>query len=356
MPASGDESQKGHHYSGVAHWGQGALRASAIMATRRRVFVTRSLPGQALQRLAQRVDLEVWTGSGAPGPGALATGAARADGLLCLLTEPVDEAFLARWPGLRVISSCSVGLDHVDLEAATQRAIPVGYTPGVLAETTADLAFALLLASARRLPEADRAVRSGAWTWERFLMLRRPPRWALFPATPLFRAGPGALATGAARARGFNMRVLGWSRSGREIAGVERAGFEQVLAEADFLSVHVALAPGTRGLLDAGAIGRLKRGAVLVNTARGGILDENALVEALRSGHLAAAALDVFETEPLPGDSPLFSAPNLVLTPHIGSASVATRERMADLSVENLLAGLEGRPMPHCANPEFDRG
>lgn len=326
------------------------------MATRRRVFVTRSLPGQALQRLAQRVDLEVWTGSGAPGPGALATGAARADGLLCLLTDPVDEAFLARCPGLRVISSCSVGLDHVDLEAATQRAIPVGYTPGVLAETTADLAFALLLASARRLPEADRAVRSGAWTWER--------RWdpSAFLGRDVHGATLGILGLGAigravaARARGFNMRVLGWSRSGREIAGVERAGFEQVLAEADFLSVHVALAPGTRGLLDAGAIGRLKRGAVLVNTARGGILDENALVEALRSGHLAAAALDVFETEPLPGDSPLFSAPNLVLTPHIGSASVATRERMADLSVENLLAGLEGRPMPHCANPEFDRG
>ena len=323
------------------------------MARRPRVFVTRSLPGEAIRRLAQRVDVEVWEGDGAPSRAALEAGAADADGLLCLLTDPVDGALLARCQRLRVISSCSVGLDHVDLEAATRLGIPVGYTPGVLAETTADLAFALLLAAARRLPEADRALRAGEWTWER--------RWdpAGFLGRDVHGATLGILGLGAigravaARARGFDMRVLGWSRSGRATAGVEPADFEQVLAEADFLSVHVALTAETRGLLDGAAIGRIKRGAVLVNTARGGILDEAALVEALRSGHLAAAALDVFATEPLPGDSPLLAAPNLVLTPHIGSASIATRQRMADLSVENLLAGLEGRPMPHCANPDF---
>lgn len=323
------------------------------MSSRPRVFATRRLPGDALARLAPWVELEVWPGSGAPEPEALAVGAAGADGLLCLLTDPVGEAFFERCPGLRVVSSCSVGLDHVDLGAATRRGIPVGYTPGVLAQTTADLAFALLLAAARRVVEADRAIRSGWWTWEH--------RWdpEAFVGRDVHGATLGILGLGAigravaARAQGFGMRVLGWSRSGREVAGVERVPFERLLAEADFVTVHLALTPDTRGLLDTQAIGRLKRGAVLVNAARGGILDETALVAALESGRLAAAALDVFASEPLAADSPLLAAPNLVLTPHIGSASLATRTRMGELAVENLLAGLDGRPMPHCANPEF---
>ena len=299
------------------------------------------------------MDLEVWPESGAPGPEALAEATAGAEGLLCLLTDRVDRVLFERCPGLRVVSSCSVGLDHIDLETATRLGIPVGYTPGVLAQTTADLAFALLLASARHVVEADRAVRSGGWTWEH--------RWdpAAFLGKDVHGATLGILGLGAIgravahRAQGFGMRVLGWSRSGRAVSGVESASFERLLAEADFVSVHVALTPDTRGLLDAAAIGRLKPGAVLVNAARGGILDESALAAALESGHLSAAALDVFESEPLALDSPLLNAPNLVLAPHIGSASVATRIRMADLSVENLLAGIEGRAMPHCANPDF---
>ncbi len=353
MPVPGDESQKGTHYSGVAHLGQDALRADSIMSSRSRVFATRQLPGGALERLAQRVDLEVWPESGAPGPEALAEATAGAEGLLCLLTDRVDRVLFERCPGLRVVSSCSVGLDHIDLETATRLGIPVGYTPGVLAQTTADLAFALLLASARHVVEADRAVRSGGWTWEH--------RWdpAAFLGKDVHGATLGILGLGAIgravahRAQGFGMRVLGWSRSGRAVNGVESSSFEGLLTEADFVSVHVALTPDTRGLLDAAAIGRLKPGAVLVNAARGGILDESALAAALESGRLSSAALDVFESEPLALDSPLLRAPNLVLTPHIGSASVATRTRMADLSVENLLAGIEGRVMPHCANPDF---
>jgi len=323
------------------------------MSSRPHVFATRRLPGDALARLAPWVELEVWPGSGAPEPEALAVGAAGAEGLLCLLTDPVGEALFERCPGLRVVSSCSVGLDHVDLGAATRRGIPVGHTPGVLAQTTADLAFALLLAAARRVVEADRAVRSGRWTWEH--------RWdpEAFLGRDVHGATLGILGLGsigravAARAQGFGMRVLGWSRSGREVAGVERVTLAHLLAEADFVTVHLALTPETRGILDGEAIGRLKPGAVLVNAARGGLLDETALVAALESGRLAAAALDVFASEPLAADSPLLAAPNLVLTPHIGSASLATRTRMADLAVENLLAGLEGRPMSHCANPEF---
>jgi glyoxylate reductase len=168
--------------------------------------------------------------------------------------------------------------------------------------------------------------------------------------------GLGAIGRAVARrASGFGMRVLGWTRSGRRVPGVESASLEALLEGADFVSVHVALAPETRGLLGREEIGRMKPGAVLVNTSRGGIVDEPALARALREGALAAAALDVFEGEPLDPASPLLELDNVVLTPHIGSASLATRRRMAALAVENLLAGLEGRPLPHCANPEAER-
>ncbi len=244
----------------------------------------------------------------------------------------------------------SVGVDHIDIAAATAREIPVGHTPGVLAETTADLAFALLLAAARRIPEADRFVRSGAWT--------SPRRWEpdMLLGVDLHRGVLGVIGLGAVgqavarRAQGFGMQVLGWTRSGRSVAGVELVAFEELLARADFASVHVALTPETVGLLDAGAIRRMKPGAVLVSTARGGIVDEEALAAALRRGDLRAAALDVFVDEPLASTSPLLAAPNLVLAPHIGSATIDTRRRMAALAVENLIAGLESRTLLHCAN------
>ena len=319
------------------------------MATLPLVFATRALPGDAFRRLPERVTLRVWPGPGAPAADALREGAREAEGLLCLLTDRVDGALLESCPRLRVVSSCSVGLDHVDLAAAAARGIPVGHTPGVLTETTADLAFALLLAAARRIPEADRFARDGSWTsarlWEPDLLLGRDVHGAT-----LGIVGLGAIGCAVARrAAGFGMRVLGWSRSGRAVSGVTLVSLEHVLRESDFVSVHVALTDETRGLLGAAALGRMKRGAILVNTTRGGVVDEGALVAALRDGRLAAAGLDVFEREPVPQESPLRALPNVVLTPHIGSASVATRERMAALAVENLLAGLEGRPLPHAA-------
>jgi glyoxylate reductase len=226
----------------------------------------------------------------------------------------------------------------------------------VLTETTADLAFGLLLAAGRRIPEGDRFVRAGQWIPER----RWEPDMLLGPdlhGATLGVIGLGAIGRAVSRrALGFGMRVLGWNRSARIVEGVEPVGLDELLAHSDFVSVHVAYSPSTRGLLDREAIGRMKSGAVLVNTARGGIVDEQALVEALHAGSLAAAALDVFAEEPLPPESPLLQAPRLVLTPHIGSASVATRARMAELAVENLIAGLEGRRLPHCANEAVYEG
>jgi glyoxylate reductase len=319
---------------------------------RPRVFATRGLPG-AVEALARGCDLDVWPAREAPGPAALTARLAEADGLLCLLTDRVDAALLARAPRLRAISSVSVGVDHIDLAAATERAIPVGHTPGVLTETTADLAFALLLATARRVVEADRLVRAGGWrTWEPDLLLGRDVHGAT-----LGILGLGAIGRAVARrALGFGMRVLAWSRTRRPLGDLEgavaRSDLPELLAAADFVSLHVPLVPETRGLLDARALGLLKPGAILVNTARGGIVDETALAAALREGRLAGAGLDVFEREPLDPASPLLALPNVVLAPHIGSASVATRERMARLAAENLLAALAGERMPACANPE----
>jgi glyoxylate reductase len=344
------------HITGLA---RPALRGSAevgrAVTSPARVFATRALPGAALDRLARCTELEVWGGAAIPSPEELRARVSDCEGLLCLLTDRIDATLLAAAPRLRAISSCSVGLDHVDLRAATARGIPVGHTPGVLVETTADLAFALLLAAARRIPEADRFVRAGDWTWER----RWEPEMLLgrdVGGATLGLIGLGAIGQAMARrARGFGMRVLGWNRTPRAIDGVESVSLERLLQDSDFVSVHVALTPDTRGLLGGREIAAMKAGAILVNTARGGIVDEPALVAALTSGRLAAAGLDVFEREPIAPDDPLLALPNVVLAPHIGSATVATRGRMAELAVDNLIAALEGRPMRHCANAAVER-
>lgn len=225
------------------------------------VYVTRALPGAALERLSERARVEVFAGPGVPGPETIARGARDADGLLCLLTDRVDAALLEACPRLRVISSCSVGVDHIDLVAATERGIPVGHTPGVLTETTADLAFALLLAASRRVAEADRFVRAGAWTterrWEPDLLLGRDLHGATLGIVGLGATGRAV----ARRARGFGMHVVGWTRSGRAVPGVEPVpSLDALWPRAAFLSVHVALSPGTRNLVGAAELARLPRG------------------------------------------------------------------------------------------------
>ena len=304
-----------------------------------RCFVTRRLPGSALDRLAEEHELDVWDGRLPPAPTDLAERAALAEGLLCLLTDTVNRRVLDAAPSLRVISNYAVGSDNVDLAAAAERGIPVGVTPGVLTETTADLAFALLLNAARRVHAGELAVRAGDWlTWE-------PGGWLGHDVhgTTLGIVGLGRIGSAVARrAEGFGMRVIHTSRSG----GMPLA---DLLRESDFVSLHVPLTPDTRGLIGEDELRAMKETAVLVNTARGALVDTQALERALQERWIAAAALDVTDPEPLPADHRLLRAPNVLVVPHIGSATHRTREAMAEMAVDNLLAGLRGEPMPHPA-------
>jgi glyoxylate reductase len=302
-----------------------------------RVFVTRELPFPALERLAAEHDVDTWPGEMAPPPEELRGHTSQADGLLSMVDDRVDEELLDAAPGLRAIANYAVGTDNIDLEAAAARGIPVGNTPDVLTDATADLAFALILALARGIVSGAETVRAGEWrTWE--------PAGAL--GTDLAGATLGIVGRGrigeavARRAAGFGMEVVHSSRS----SGLP---LDELLERADVVSLHTPLTRDTRHLIDARALARMKPTALLVNTARGGIVDQDALREALIEGRIGGAALDVTEPEPLPGDHPLLDAPNLLVVPHLGSATRRTRARMAEMAVENLLAALDGRPMPH---------
>jgi glyoxylate reductase len=302
-----------------------------------RCFVTRRLPGPALDRLADVHEVEVWPGRMPPSPEQLREATAEAEGLLSLLTDRVDAELLRASPRLRAISNYAAGVDNIDLEAARARGIPVGNTPDVLTDATADLTFALLLAAARRLPEAMRAVSGGEWvTWEPGAWLGADVHGATLGIIGMGRIGQAV----ARRAAGFEMPVI--HASARDAEALAR-----LLAQADFVSLHCPLTPETHHLIDAAALEAMKPGAILINTARGPIVDQAALAQALHDGAIAAAALDVTDPEPPRPDDPLLDAPNLILTPHVGSATRTARERMADHAVENLLAGLDGRPMPH---------
>jgi glyoxylate reductase len=303
------------------------------------VFVTRQLPGNALERLAAEHDVEVWPGDMPPPPDELRAGVADAEGLLSLLSDRVDGDLIASAPKLRAIANYAIGFDNIDVDAATARSIQVGNTPDVLTDATADLAWALMLAVARRLVEANRDVLDGKWrTWE-------PRGWIgvdVHGAT-LAVIGAGRIGRAVAqRAVGFEMEVLMVDLGDDLYAALERA---------DFVSLHTPLTAETRHLIDADALARMKPTAILVNTARGPIVDHDALAAALREGRLGGAGLDVTDPEPLPPDHPLLQTPNLLVVPHIGSATTTARAAMADRAVDNLLAALDGKPMPYPVHP-----
>jgi glyoxylate reductase len=298
-----------------------------------------------LDRLRASHDVDVWTERLPPSYEELSARAAGVEGLLALLTDRVDAALIEHCPRLRVISNYAVGYDNIDVDAATARGIVVGNTPDVLTEATADLTWALLLAAARKLPEAAESVRAGDWlTWEPARYLGAAVQGAVLGIVGLGRIGRAV----ARRAAGFDMTVLySGGASGSSEALASEVPLEELLSSADFVSLHCPLTPATHHLIDAAALGRMRSSAILINTARGPIVDPVALREALEAGAIAGAALDVTEPEPPALDDPLLSAPNLIVVPHIGSATRFAREQMAELAVSNLLAGLEGRPLPH---------
>jgi glyoxylate reductase len=300
-----------------------------------RVFVTRRLTGPALAELEAKVD--VWDGELPPPPSALRERASEADGLLTLLSDRVDVELLDACPQLRVISNYAVGTDNIDLAACRERGIAVGRTPDVLTDATADLTWALILAVVRRLPEAANAVASGRWhTWE-------PAKWlgSGLGGRDLLVVGPGRIGHAVARrGKAFGMQV---KYAGRDDP------LHAMLAEADIVTLHLPLNVYTRRIIDEEALAAMREGAVLINTARGGLVNQPALAEALRSGHLAGAGLDVTDPEPLPPDDPLLRSPNLLVLPHIGSATLEARTAMTRRCVENLRAGLAREPLPYPA-------
>ena len=272
------------------------------------------------------------------------------DGLLCLLTEKIDgELMDAAGPQLKVISSMSVGVDHIDVAAATARGIPVGNTPGVLTDATADQAFALMLAAARRITEAERFLRAGKWvTWNPSLLLGADLAGATLGIVGFGRIGQAI----AKRAQGFDLRVVYHSPHARPAYGAKPVDLDTLLRESDFVSINVPLKPETHHMVNEAFLAKMKPNAILVNTARGGVLDQTALYNALKFNQIFAAALDVTDPEPLPMDCPLLELENCIIVPHLGSASKKTRDMMSLLAAQNLIAGLKNERLPNCVNPE----
>lgn len=318
-----------------------------------KVFITRPLPAAALEMIQPVCDAEVWADELPPPREVLLDKAAGVDGLLTMLTDRIDKGLLDRAPRLKVVSNCAVGVDNIDIPAATRRGIVIGHTPEVLTETTADFAFALLMAAARRIVAGDRYIRAGHWrTWGLLTLLGQDVHGAALGLVGLGRIGAAV----ARRASGFHMRILYYSRTRRpdleQQLGVGWADLDTLLRQADFVSLHTPLTPETRHLINARTLGLMKTTAILINTARGPVVDQAALYKALRQGRIAGAALDVTDPEPLPLTDPLLTLPNCLITPHIASASIATRTQMAMMAAANLLAGLRGEMPPNPVNPE----
>lgn len=320
-----------------------------------KVFVARKMAQEALDMIADAAEMELWEDELPPPRNVLLNKVRDIDGLLSLLTDKVDAELMDTAPKLKVVSNMAVGFDNIDVPAATKRGIVVGNTPGVLTETTADFAWALIMATGRRVAEGDRWTRSGKWkTWGPMILLGHDIHRATLGIVGCGRIGLEV----AKRARGFDMKVLYYDTIRRKPEEEKEFGLEYVpklhdlLSRADFVTVHVPLMAETRHLISTAEFAAMKPTAIFVNTSRGPVVDQKALYQALKSGQIFAAGLDVTEVEPIPMDDPLLTLDNIIIAPHIASASVATRTKMATMAAANLIAGLKGEMPPNCVNPE----
>ncbi|MEF2095171.1 D-glycerate dehydrogenase [Bacillus sp. CFBP9009] len=311
---------------------------------KQKIYITRKLPEQIIEGLSQNYDVRMWDQEDIPVPReVLEEEMKEVEGLLCLLTEQIDESLIEQAPNLKIIANMAVGHNNIDVQSATKRGIMVTNTPGVLTETTADLTFGLLLATARRMMEAEDYLRSGKWeTWSPMQLTGQDVHGGTLGIIGLGRIGEAL----AKRAKGFDMNIVYFNRSRKyeqeKELGIEYQPLEKLLQISDFVCVMLPLTPETTYMIGKEQLELMKGTAVLINTARGGIIDEKALYQALESRGIWAAGLDVFEEEPVPVDHPLLTLPNVVTLPHIGSASIATRLKMAALAVQNLMEGLSG--------------
>jgi len=322
---------------------------------RPKVFVARKMAQEALDMIAEVAEMELWQDELPPPRDVLLKKVQDIDGLLSLLTDKVDAELMDAAPRLKVVSNMAVGYDNIDVPAATSRGILVGNTPGVLTETTADFAWALIMATGRRVAEGDRWTRSGKWkTWGPMILLGHDIHHATLGIVGSGRIGIEI----AKRARGFNMKILYYDVVRRKPEEEKELGLEYVpnlhdlLAKADFVTIHVPLIAETRHMISTAEFAAMKPTAIFINTSRGPVVDQKALYQALKSGQIFAAGIDVTEVEPIPMDDPLLTLDNIIIAPHIASASVATRTKMATMAAANLIAGLKGEMPPNCVNPE----
>lgn len=321
--------------------------------TRPKVFVARRLPQSGLDAMAAHCDLDVWPEQLPPPPDELRRRVSGCTGLVSLLTDRVDAALLEAAPKLKVVSNFAVGFNNIDVPACTARGVRVGNTPGVLTDATADIAVALLLAAARRLPDSAADAKAGRWlTWEPLGWMGQDLVGRTLGIVGMGRIG---FATAKRLHGGWGMKVLYTARAAKPDAdrelGARRVELDELLAHSDFVSVHADLNPTTKGLFGAAQFAQMKRSAVFVNTSRGPLVDQSALAAALRSGTIFAAGLDVTDPEPLLPNHELYALPNCLIVPHIASATPDTRNAMARLCANNLIAGVTGDPLPHCVNP-----
>ena len=322
---------------------------------RKKIYVTRELPEDAMQILKAKFEVEVWQGEMPPPKNVLIEKVKKSDGLICLLTEGIGKDVIdAASPQLRGICQVAVGFDNIDVTAATKKGICVTNTPGVLTETTADFAFTLLMATARRIAEADKYVKSGQWKvpWGLMMLLGQDIWGKTIGIVGIGRIGSAV----ARRAKGFNMKILYYDVYRNEQVekelGVEYVPLERLLKESDYVSIHVPLTPETHHLINEERLRMMKKTACLINTSRGPVVDERALYKALKEGWIWAAGLDVWEKEPVDLSNPLLKLDNVTAAPHISSGSIATRTKMAVMAAENMIAIQEGRVPPNLVNKE----